>query len=257
MLYLHHKRMTEERRENFKHAIIIEEAHHVLSDERRSLVGGQSVMDIIFREIREFGVSLILLDQHPSKISLYALGNSYTTICMNLKHKTDINAIGQCMLLDKEKDILGSLEVGQAVVKLQGRIAQPFQISIPEFVIEKGRITDTYVKKHMQDIAPVIAEQDFRLPASTEGDSTISKKNDLAKNMELAFLLDIKDYPDSGIAARYKRLGLSVRQGQKLKAQVLQQSFIEETIETTKTGRIIAITLTNKGMVKVSGSQKG
>ena len=214
-------------------------------------------MDIIFREIREFGVSLILLDQHPSKISLYALGNTYCTICMNLKTRTDIGAVAQCLLLDKEKDILGSLEVGQAVVKLQGRIAHPFQVSIPEFVIEKGKITDTYVKKHMQDIAPAIAEQDFRLPADTDGDSTISKKTDLAKNLELAFLRDIQDYPDSGIAARYKRLGLSVRQGQKLKSQALQQSLIQKTIELTKTGRIAAIKLTDKGMVIVSGSQKG
>jgi hypothetical protein len=73
LLWIHHRRMIEKQRETFKHAILIEEAHHIFSDERRSLVGGQSVMDIIFREIREFGESLILLDQHPSKISLYAL----------------------------------------------------------------------------------------------------------------------------------------------------------------------------------------
>jgi hypothetical protein len=66
----------------------------------------------------------------------------------------------------------------------------------------------------------------------------MSKKADLAKNLELAFLRDVKDNPDSGIAARYKRLGLSVRQGQKLKDQALQQSLIEETIEATKTGRL-------------------
>jgi len=249
---LHHKRMTEERREDFKHAIIIEEAHHVLSDERRSLVGGQSVMDIIFREIREFGESLILLDQHPSKISLYALGNTYCTICMNLKHKTDINAVAQCLLLDKEKDILGLLEVGQAVVKIQGRIAHPFQVSIPEFVIEKGRITDTYVKKHMQDIAPAEHEQDFRLPANAEANSTMSKKADLAKNQELAFLRDVQDNPESGIAARYKRLGLSVRQGQKLKVRALQQLLIDETTETTKTGRLNVIQLTGKGKAFLS-----
>jgi hypothetical protein len=47
-----------------------------------------------------------------------------------------------------------------------------------------------------------------------------------------------------------------VRQGQKLKAQALQQSLIQETIEITKTGRIAAVTLTDKGMVIVSGSQK-
>jgi hypothetical protein len=247
--------MTEERREDFKHAIIIEEAHHVLSDERRSLVGGQSVMDIIFREIREFGESLILLDQHPSKISLYALGNTYCTICMNLKHKTDINAISQCMLLDKEKDILGSLEVGQAVVKLQGRIAHPFQVSIPEFFIEKGRITDAYVKKHMQDIAPVMAEQDFRLPAAAKADenNVSSNKAHLAKNLELAFLRDVQDNPDSGIAQRYKRLGLSVRQGQKLKQTEIQKGLVQESMETTPEGRVKLLCLTSQGVSILRG----
>ena len=245
LLYLHHKRMAEERREKFKHAILIEEAHHILSDERRSLVGGQSVMDIIFREIREFGESLILLDQHPSKISLYALGNTYCTICMNLKHKTDINAMGQCMLLDKERDILGMLDVGEAVVKLQGRTARPFQITIPEFIIEKGKITDADIKEHMQHIAPAMPEEDFRLPMQV---STIevAKKPESIDNSILVFLKDIQQYPDSGIAERYKRLGISVRQGQKLKAKAIYQGLIEEHLETTTTGRLKVIKLTKK-----------
>jgi hypothetical protein len=252
LLYLHHKRMTEERREDFKHAIIIEEAHHILSDERRSLVGGQSVMDIIFREIREFGESLILLDQHPSKISLYALGNTYCTICMNLKHKTDINAMAQCMLLDKEKDILGSLDVGQAVVKLQGRIARPFQITIPLFEIEKGKIADTFIKKHMQDIAPIDQQEDFRLPDSQPESALVSEPKNKDETL-FAFLKDIQQYPVSGIAQRYKRLGISVRQGQKIKAKVLSQGLIEEQIQTTKTGRIKVISLTEKAETLLSG----
>jgi hypothetical protein len=81
LLWIHHKRMVEPIRETFKHAIVLEEAHHVLSDERKSLVGGQSVMDITFREIREFGEAMIILDQHPSQISMPALGNTYCTIC--------------------------------------------------------------------------------------------------------------------------------------------------------------------------------
>jgi len=258
LLYLHHKRMTEERRETFKHCTLIEESHHVLSDERRSLVGGQSVMDIIFREIREFGESLILLDQHPSKISLYALGNTYTTICMNLKHKTDINAMGQCLLLDKERDILGMLEVGQAVVKLQGRIPRPFQIAIPEFIIEKGKITDNFVKAHMQGIAPAFEEADFRIPtgASIAAPCRSAPGDDMGslKNTEIALLKDVEESPDSGIAARYKRLGLSVRQGQKLMSELLEQALIEQRQETTKTGRVKVACLTEKGKVALSGA---
>jgi len=248
LLWIHHKRMAEEKREDFKHAILIEESHHILSDERRSLIGGQSVMEIIFREIREFGESLILLDQHPSKISLPALGNTYCTICMNLKHRSDINAMAHCMLLDKERDILGSLEVGQAVVKLQGRLARPFQITIPEFVIEKGKINDEYVKQLMQHIAPNVPGSEIRMPdqKAQVGESEISY------NYVLDFLKDVKKYPESGIAARYKRLGLSVRQGQKLKARLLVQGLIKEYKESIKTGRLKIIRLTEKGCVALA-----
>jgi len=246
LLYLHHKRMAEGRREYFKHAIVIEEAHHVLSDERRSLVGGQSVMEIIFREIREFGESLILLDQHPSKISLYALGNSYCTICMNLKHKTDINAMSQCMLLDKDRDILGMLPVGQAVVKLQGRIPRAFQIEIPKFGIKKGLITDVYLKEHMKHIAPTAPEEDFRIPGR-EVNYEVTHKPKSADSSNMVLLQDIQNFPESGIALRYKRLGVSVRQGQKLKAKMLQEGLIEERLETTKNGRLKVVQATEEG----------
>jgi DNA-binding MarR family transcriptional regulator len=55
------------------------------------------------------------------------------------------------------------------------------------------------------------------------------------------------DHPDSGVAARYKRLGLSVRQGQKLKARLASAGLIGEQEEATKTGRIRRIRLTDKG----------
>ena len=246
LLYLHHKRMTEKKRKYFKHAVIIEEAHHVLSDERRSLVGGQSVMEILFREIREFGESLVLLDQHPSKISLYAWGNIYCTICMNLKHKTDINSMGQCMLLDKERDILGTLPVGQAVVKLQGRIPRAFQIEISRFVIEKGIITDAYIKDHMKRIVPVMWEEGSQTLEIDSDFEVVHKQNSLDSSIH-AFLQNILKYPESGIAQRYKRLGVSVRQGQKLKNSMLQEGLIEEHLKTTKIGRLKMIQITEKG----------
>ena len=247
LLWIHHRRMVEEERQTFKHAILIEEAHHIFSGERRSLIGSQSVMEITFREIREFGESLIILDQHPSQISLPALGNTYCTICMNLKHKSDINAMAQCLLLDQEKDLLGTLKVGQAIVKLQGRITRPFVIEVPEFVIEKGRVTDAWIAERMQDIAPAIMENDYATE-STSPDSWQIRSTDNA----LAFLKDIQEYPESGVSARYKRLGLSVRQGQKLKAQLVKDGLIEEQNETTKVGRLTVIRITEKGSALLS-----
>lgn len=199
-------------------------------------------MEITFREIREFGESLIILDQHPSQISLPALGNTYCTICMNLKHKTDINAMAQCLLLDSERDLLGTLRVGQAIVKLQGRIARPFQIEVPEFPIEKGRITDAYIAERMQDIAPAIVDNSF-VSENVSPDSYLIQST----NNAFAFLHDVQEYPDSGVAARYKRLGLSVRQGQNLISKLLEQCLIEQNQETTKSGRLKVIRLTEKG----------
>ena len=254
LLWVHHKRMTEQRREQFKHAVLIEESHHILSDERRSLVGGQSVMEIVFREIREFGESLILLDQHPSKISLPALGNCYTTICLNLKHKTDINAMGQCLLLDKERELLGTLDIGQAVVKLQGRIARPFQVTIPEFRIEKGGITDDLIRRHIHDAVKGSDREDI-------GSAGVEKPSESGSQVydgrKISFLRDVQEYPDSGIAARYKRLGISVRQGQKLKAELLEKGLIEEQRQTTATGRLNVLGLTAKGRDVLAGSLQG
>ncbi len=243
LLWLHHKRMTENKRETFRHCVLIEEAHHLLSDERRSLVGGQSVMEIIFREIREFGESLILLDQHPSKISLPALGNTYATICMNLKHKTDITAMAQCLLLDKEKDLLGSLEVGEAIIKLQGRIPRAFQVKVPEFIIDKGTITDDYIREHMQHTSLSASQNSSFYPAKEK----LPAAGPAVVNPLIYFLKDIQNSPESGVAARYKRLGLSVRQGQKLKTTALKFLLIEERIETTRIGRQALTHLTEKG----------
>jgi len=247
LLWIHHRRMIEEERETFKHAILIEEAHHIFSGERRSLIGGQSVMEITFREIREFGESLIILDQHPSQISLPALGNTYCTICMNLKHKSDINTIAQCLLLDQEKDLLGTLKIGEAIVKLQGRIARPFQIKVPEFAVEKGRVTDDWIKERMQDITPTIMENSFTCEGASP-DWWLIQSTDNA----VGFLKDVQKYPDSGVAARYKRLGLSVRQGQKLLEKLQNQGLIEQHQESTKTGRLKLVRLSEKGRAILS-----
>ncbi|MBE7559493.1 ATP-binding protein [bacterium] len=245
LLWIHHYRMMEGQRETFKHALVIEEAHHVLSGERRSLVGGQTVMDITFREIREFGESIIILDQHPSQISLPALGNTYTTICLNLKHSRDVSAMGQCMLLEgEEKDLLGTLEVGQAVVKLQGRIPRPFMIEIPEFPLRKGTVLDEEVAARMGGkVQPAKASSALRgARQPNRGGQTPGPPS-----LDVYMLHDIEEYPESGIAGRYKRLSISVRQGEKLRARLAKEGLITDTKEQTQTGSIRRIRLTEKG----------
>jgi len=249
LLWIHHRRMTQGEREHFRHAILIEEAHHVLTGERRSLVGGQSVMEITCREIREFGESLIILDQHPSMISLPALGNTHATLCLNLKHSKDVSAMGQAMLLDtKEREILGTLEVGKAVVKLQGRGTKPFLIEIPEFPLTKGMLSDEDVAKRMgrEVIEPVLTDATSRSTEVTPT-STPAPADPVQDDLSQRFLKDIADNPESGVANRYKRLGISVRQGQKLKARLVEEGLIEDKLETSEKGTKRVVRLTEQG----------
>jgi hypothetical protein len=250
LLYLHHKKMAENVREHFDRCVLIEEAHHILSGQRTSLTGAESVMDTTYREIREFGVSLVLLDQMPSKLSGFALANSYATICMSMSNRADINAMAQTLLLDSSKDVLGTLEVGEAVVKLQGRIARPFQISIPEFKIQKGRLTDGDIRAHMEQLAPDVIQEANPASEDRQEMADPGKPGSPVPGLEdagIRFLKDVGQYPDSGVAARYKRLGLSGRQGQKVKTRLLEGGFVQEQLETTRNGRIMVIHLTAKG----------
>lgn len=264
LLWIHHFRMTEPVRETFKNAIVIEEAHHILAGERHSLVGGQSVMEIAFREIREFGTSIILLDQMPSTIAPSALANTYAVVSFNLKHRADVTAISQAMLLDDSaRDVLGNLQVGQAVVRLQGRAVGPFTINVPEFVIEKGAFTDVRVQHHMSALGLLSTR-------SSRGDSAAAATQTRVGNGALAqegavspddapglkFLSDVASFPESGIADRYRRLGLSVRRGEQLKADLVQRRLILEELQTTSRGKRRMIRLTEQGTTAIIASDR-
>lgn len=258
LLYLHQKKMAENIREHFDRCVLIEEAHHILSGQRTSLIGAESVMDTVYREIREFGISLVLLDQMPSKLSGFALANSYAVICMNMSNRADIYAMAQTLLLDSSKDVLGTLEVGEAVVKLQGRIARPFQISIPEFKIQKGRMTDADIREHMQRLVPDITDEMTHTNMNSTGTEIEGQMDEALPGLnksEIEFLKDVEEHPDSGVAARYERLGLSVRQGQKLIERLFETSLIEQQLDTTKTGRMRVIRLTENGKNALSGAK--
>lgn len=269
LLWIHHLRLTEGQRETFKHAIIIEEAHHILLRKKQEMTGAEAVTDIILREIRELGESIILIDQHPSLISMPALGNTYTTICMNLKHKTDMRTISESLLLDTDQvDFLGQLEVGTAIVKLQGRYFRPFLIKIPLFPVKKGRITDKDLKREyvsnsgesevirladeVNEVIRVIrniANKEKGREYGTHKEEE-SQQNELSK-IEREFLIDIGKLPVSGVTTRYSRLGLSRYQGNKTQNKLIRMGLLTMRPVSTMKGRIKVLVLTEKGKEEI------
>jgi hypothetical protein len=247
VLWIHHYRLQEESRERFKHAIIIEEAHHVLFRKKQSK---ESVMDVLLREIRELGESIILMDQHPSLISIPSLGNTNCTIAMNLKHRLDINSISSVMLLEEsEQEYLGLLEIGSGIVRLQNRLTMPFLVKFPYFAVNKGSITDEKVRSIMPghsaysgNLSPDEKAKEDLLPIRKE-DKIQENQYEITED-EKRLLIDVIEYPISGIAERYKRLSFSVYKGNKIRDSLISNGFIKSYVISTFQGRVNYLELT-------------
>jgi len=243
LLWIHHYRLAQPNRETFKHAIIIEEAHHILHKQPGGR-GGEAITETVLREIRELGEGIVLVDQHPSLISLPALGNTYTTITMNLKHASDVSAVAAAMLMqDEEKEVLGVLPVGSAVVKLQGRWPRAFRIQVPYKNIPKGAINDTRLAQLMGGMALGLNSTDESQSDSEEPDT---KSCDVSEQEQI-FLKDILDHPFSGVVERYHRLELSRRKGTRWKDTCLANGLVQAVDIPTHGGRIMLLNLTEPG----------
>lgn len=248
LLWIHHFRLSEGNREVFKHSIFIEEAHHILLKKKQEMTGTEAITDIILREIRELGESIVLIDQHPSLISMPALGNTYTTICFGLKHRADMRTISESLLLEKEQvDFLGQLETGKAIVKLQGRYFRPFLAKFPLFPIKKGIVTDSDVRERIsggsseiEDVRPV------RSPVKKEEEEVILTED------ERNFLIDIGKNPVSGVVSRYIRLGFNRYKGNKIQKELIDKGLIYWKPVSTKKGRLKVLVLTNRGKSAIS-----
>jgi len=261
LLWIHHFRMQEGGRETLKHVIVIEEAHHLLKESETS---AESIMEITLREIRELGQAIVLIDQTPSQIAPTALANTATKVFLNLPHRTDINTAAAALLLTNEqKDYLGQLPVGTAIVKLQDRHFMPFVIRIPLVRIRKGMVSDEDLKRRVQadsaESSPQCTNQGVSaatraLPAAGIDDGTLSKDEtqvqgtgSLSKE-ECRLVQDILHDPhNGGVHARYRRLKVSTRRGQRLKEALIAHGIIESHDIPTPRGKVTVLQLTEQG----------
>lgn len=134
ILWLYEYRKREGQRETFKHALIIEEAHHVLSHFKEHAEGAETIMETCLRQIREFGEAVIAVDQEPTKLSNSIKANTYCKITFNLGNGKDILDIANCMGLDKEEaEFLNLLPVGHSIVTLKDRVFVPLHVVYARF----------------------------------------------------------------------------------------------------------------------------
>ncbi|MBT6182528.1 ATP-binding protein, partial [archaeon] len=135
--------------QKFDHVIIVDEAHNIFLKKPTNF-SNESVTDMIYREMREYGTSLICLDQHISKISDTVKGNSACHIAFQQQLPQDIDDIANLMQLRENKHFFSGLTVGTAIVKLSERYTSPFLMKVALANKRKKNITNEDVRGRMQ-----------------------------------------------------------------------------------------------------------
>ena len=139
MLWIYQFRKGQGRQPEFRHGIVLEEAHHVLSGAKESKLGQETIIEGVVRMIREFGEGVIVVDQEPSKLSKSIIANTNTKMCFNLGNGNDVRVMsGSMFLTQEEEQAIDQLKVGHAIVKLKDRFSDPIQVRVPLVEISSG-----------------------------------------------------------------------------------------------------------------------
>lgn len=225
-LWIYHTRLEASDRERLSFVIVLEEAHHVLYGG----TGGESTLEMLLRQGRELGLSFVVVDQHPHMLSSAALGNTFTTICLNLKDPRDVRrAAALTGIPTSQSGLLSSLPVGEAIVRLQDRWTEPVRVRIPHLQVPKGKVTDADLTAYMGGSRTLSGL--YRASPASAG--RVERSTGSASGLspgELAFVMDVVTYPWDGVDVRYRRLQWSASRGTGVKRSLVARNVLEEQV---------------------------
>ena len=283
-LYLYRYRLAQGPQERLTNVIILEEAHNLLL--KKSTESKESILETSIRMVRQYGLGYVFVDQSASLLSKVAFANSYATIALSQKLRSDVQSISGAMnLTDEQKQSLNTLPVGSAVVRLADEHPEPFLIKIPLCSVREGSVSDNAVKKQMagyytdtssnrigeafrEAVSPVPPSdkknennistennKDTHPPSPKESKEKINESFDSkikpsTKNLsreETRFLADIVARPLSTTVSRYHRLNLSRRRGNAVRKTLTTAGVIERITIATRSGQVILYQLTDLG----------
>ena len=236
-LWLYYVRLKAQDREKLKLVIFIEEAHHVLH--KHPQTSHETILEMLFRQCRELGIGIVVIDQHPHLLSSAALGNAYTSIFLNQKDPADINkSAAVCLLDDEDKKYLSTLPVGQGIIKLQDRWPHPFLVKFPLVNVKKGFVTDQMLARYSAQKQSAQTDSGRNSPAGTYFGQVprVPLLDNPLSDDAFRLFTDILHYPNDGVRNRYKRLNLSTGSGNRLKDFLVDRGWLEsQTVEIGQT----------------------
>lgn len=280
-LYLYRYRLAHGPKKKLSNMILLEEAHNLLH--KRSSESKESVLETSIRMIREYGVGYVFIDQSASLLSKVAFANSYATIALSQKLRSDVQAISSAMnLSDEQKQALNTLEVGTGVVRLADEYSQGFMIKVPLSPIKSGIVTDTQIMQLFgsnysdsafdntlqkdSGVVSVVSSGDKKCeisgkdkdnkeshpptPGKTDIEISAPGKDPPINKLnreEIRFLSDLISHPLSTTVNRYQRLHLSRRKGNAVRQSLEKAGLVERVVIATRSGQVVLYDLTDNG----------
>ena len=283
-LYLYRTRLAQGPREKLTNMIVLEEAHNLLL--KKTNEARESVLESSIRMIRQYGMGYVFVDQSASLLSKVAFANSYATLALSQKLRSDVQTISGAMnLSDEQKQALNTLPVGTAVVRLADEYPEAFLVKIRRFPICEGSIADLAIRANWAgfnshsgshnanktSLAVVSAispadrkEKQIRNnhknklhqthPPSPQNrahqESSALDSNPPTNKLnreELRLLTDVASRPLSPTVSRYLRLNLSRRRGNAIRQSLAAAGIIKPVTIATRTGQVILYQLTESG----------
>ena len=284
-LYLYRYRLAQGPQARLTNLIVLEEAHNLLL--HKAADTKESMLENSIRMIRQYGMGYVFVDQSASLLSKVAFANSYATLALSQKLRSDIQTISGAMNLnDEQKEALSTLPIGTAIVRLADEHPEPFLVRVPLFPIQEGSVSDNQVRDRMgtcsADSKPKSAPLSYHepitpLPAPDKNQETYSHPPSPVESQmissepcsynessddsgdqppktlpemareEVRFLADVAARPLSTTVSRYQRLHLSRRKGNAIRQQLAVGGFIEASTIATRSGQVVLYQLTEHG----------
>jgi len=284
-LYLYRYRLAQGPQKKLTNVIVLEEAHNLLL--KKSTESKESVLETSIRMVRQYGLGYVFVDQSASLLSKVAFANSYATLALSQKLRSDVQAIAGAMnLTDEQKQALNTLPVGTAVVRLADEHPEPFLVKIPLYPIREGCVSDSAIRarfgscysdtgpnkdtrRDSEAISPIPLpdrkeannrnnqeknKEDTRPPSPKESERKDAPFDSIPepprKNLspeEKRFLADVIARPLSTTVSRYHRLNLSRRRGNAVRESLSSGGIIERVTIATRSGQIVLFQLTDHG----------
>jgi len=288
-LYLYRHRLAQGPQKKLTNVIILEEAHNLLL--KKSTESKESVLETSIRMVRQYGLGYVFVDQSASLLSKVAFANSYATLALSQKLRSDVQAIAGAMnLSDEQKEALNTLAIGTAVVRLADEHPEPFLVRVPLFPIREGSVSDSAIRAQFgscysdtrtnrasrrdpEAISPIPPpdrkegnnrnnrqnrDEDTRPPSPKESakkealrDSRPEPPRDISPE-EKRFLADIISRPLSTTVSRYHRLNLSRRRGNAVRESLATAGLIGRATIATRSGQVVLFQLTDQGRTRCS-----